>query len=154
MKLSWLQSFLYKEAIKKYCKNKNTKKDCSNFRHSFLFLLTELSSQAWRRAHYVSPEVVDIPANDLLVMNFFLWIPLRGLTTVGVENGTIVGKITNGRLCPIRSRNSTSTVINIRLLGLGRIELSSEEALRLPFGRKFRQTTLVNFVEHPNVHNW
>ena len=128
------------------------KKSVSNFRHSFVFLLTELSSQFWRRRH-IHPEIPDIPADDLSLGNYAMdrWWPVRGLTTVGVENGTIIGEIVTGRLVPIC--NFYGRVINIRLLGLHRIELSQEEVRRLPFGRKCRRTMMVNFVIHPNAHN-
>ena len=132
-------------------KNKNKEKDFSNFRHPFLFLVTEVSSQAWRRSP-ISPGIPDIPPDDLYFVRGFAWIPLRGLTTVGVENGTIIGRIDDvGRIRAIY--NNDYRVINIRLLGHQRIVLSVEEVRRLAFGRKFRQTMLVNFVEQPNAHN-
>ena len=133
-------------------KNKNIEKDFSNFRHPFLFLLTDLSSQLWRRTH-VSPGIPDIPANDLYQLHNLDWTPIRGLTTVGVvENGTIIGRIDDvGRIRAIY--NNDYRVINISLLGHHRIVLSVEEVRRLNFGRKFRQTMLVNFVEQPNAHN-
>ena len=127
-------------------------KDFSNFQHPFLFLVTELSSQAWRRTP-ISPGIPDIPADDIYLVRGFALIPLRGLTTVGVENGTIVGRIDEvGRIRPIYNIDN-GRVINIRLLGLHRIVLSDEEVHRFTFGRRFRQTMLVNFVRQPNAHN-
>ena len=134
-------------------KRKNVKKYFSNFRHPFVFLLTELSSQLWKRRH-IHPEIPNILADDLYIGNRAVdrgWRPVRGLTTVGVENGTIIGEIVGGRLAPIC--NDYDRVINIGLLGLRRIELSEEEVRRLPFGQKFRRTMIVNFVIHPNAHN-
>ena len=118
----------------------------SNCRHPFLFLLTELSSQARGRSSSVSPEILDIQGENLYTksQNLGLWFPLAGPTTVGVENGTIIGKIVSGRLVPIY--NDNSIVINIRLLGSRRIQLSQEEVRRLPFGRAFRRTMVVKFV--------
>ena len=116
-----------------------------NFRHPFVFLLTEISSQFWRRRH-LYPEIPDIPADGLSIGNHAMnrWWPVRGLTKVGVEDGTIIGEIAGSTLVPIF--NDSGRVINIRLLGLRRIELSPEEVRRLPFGRTFRRTMIVNFV--------
>ena len=86
-------------------------------------------------------------------MTGFSWLPLRGLTTVGVENGTIIGRIDERHRIRAIYENNYYRVINIRLLGLHRIVLSDEEVRRLAFGRKFRQTMLVNFVEQVNAHN-
>ena len=126
-------------------------KDFSNFLHRFLFLITELSSQDWRRSR-VSPGIPDIPSNDLYFVRDFTGFPLRGLTTVGIENGTIVGRIDEpGRVRAIYNTDN-GRVINIRLLGLHRIVLSLQEGRRLAFGRRVRQTMLVNFVRHTNAH--
>ena len=73
-----------------------------------------------------------------------MWRVGPGLSPVGVENGTIIGIIFGGVLVPIY--NCHVGKIKIRLLGIQQIELSPEEFLRLPFGRPFRRTMIVNFV--------
>ena len=80
-----------------------------------------------------------------------MWAIAEGLSPVAVENGTIIGTIFRGVLVPIYNHNVGK--IKIRLLGIQQIELSPEDVRRLPFGRTFRQTMIVNFVRQPNAHN-
>ena len=113
-----------------------------------LFFLSELSSQAWWRSS-VSPGIITVPANGLHIKHSDgTWSILLGFTTVGEENGTIVGIIDHGRILPIYDQ--LSNVINIQLLGLRRIELSSDEAREFQFGRRFQRTIRVNFILNPN----
>ena len=126
-------------------RRRRPKKYFSIFRHPFLFFLSELSSQT-RGSTSVYPEIPLVPANGLHFMNSEgSWSLLRGLNTVGEENGIIVGIINRGRIRPIYD-NYNGNVINIQLLGLRRIELSSDQVRRFHFGRKFRHIRIVHFI--------